>query len=490
MGSIWDRMNRNGINNNFKYLFESLGAVNNIYDESKSTLSKAEDVLNASVKINNENVSVQNQINDLILMNGSSDAEVIQARIATDESFTVLKERLDKRDKNLLSRGANVYDFGAMGDNQSDDTQAILDFLNHSSRNKYLAEGTYRVTSPISIIADEISLSGPGKIVMDSEKEVSHILRIVGNFNNVSVEVDGNNVASTGIEVEGSEIDVKGCIVSNILSSSAMAKGISAYPKGNVNIKGNSIRKIISTGDSTFGNANGAARGVYVNFTEDSTDTVAVSDNYIYDVGGEEGDAIHLISSDIKFKTLIYDNTVMNFSRRAIKIQHSGVSAWDNTIIEVDVDPTNAVRAIDIIGDNDIEIYRNFIDVENFSILGINGVSGKYCKNIIFKDNTIKLRKDINISYFQYVDGLILKGNSIIGGKEISGAFVNYSVVSDNHFFGRISKTDVSEYLRFLDSCKSVITKDNTLKSHPNQNFVRNNSVQGISENNIIMKVE
>src|SRR5699024_12194637 len=110
-----------------KYVFESLGAVNNIYDESKTTLSKAEDVLNASVKINDENVSVQKQINDLILMNGSSDAEVIQARIATGESFTVLKDRLDKRDKNLLSRGANIYDFGAMGDNQSDDTQALLD---------------------------------------------------------------------------------------------------------------------------------------------------------------------------------------------------------------------------------------------------------------------------------------------------------------------------------------------------------------------------
>lgn len=490
MGNTWDRLNRNGINTNFEYIFESLGAVNKIYDESKSTLSKAEDVLNASVKINDENVSVQKQINDLVLMNGSSDAEVIQSRIATDESFTVLKERLDKRDKNLLSRGANVYDFGAMGDNQSDDTQALLDFLNHSSKNKYLADGTYRVTSPISIIADEISLSGPGKIVMDSEEEVSHILRIVGNFNNVSVEVDGNNVASTGIEVEGSEIDVKGCIVSNILSSSTMAKGISVYPKGNVNIKGNSIRKIISTGDSTFGNANGAARGVYVNFTEDSTDTITVSDNYIFDISGEEGDAIHLISSDVQFKTLIYDNTVTNFSRRAIKIQHSDVSIWDNTIIEVDVDTTNAVRAIDIIGANDIEVYRNFIDVENFSVLGVNGTSGKYCKNIIVKDNTFTMRKDRNISFLQYVDGLILKGNSIIGGNSISGAYVNYSVVSDNHFFGRISKTDVSEYLKFLSSCTSVITKDNTLKEHPNQNFVRNDSVQGISENNIIMKVE
>src|SRR5699024_10363778 len=208
---------------------------------------------------------------------------------------------------------------------------------------------------------------------------------------------------------------------------------------------------------------------------------------YISDISGEEGDAIHLISSDIRFKTLVYDNTVTNFTRRAIKIQHSDVSVWDNTIIEVDVAPTNSVRAIDIIGSNDIEVYRNFIDVENFDVLGVNGTSGEYCKNIVVKDNTFKLRKDINISFLQYVDGLILKGNSIIGGKGIAGAYVNYSVLSDNHFFGRISKTDVSEYLKFLSSCTSVITKDNTLKSHPNQNFVRNDSVQGISENNIIM---
>src|SRR5699024_9541398 len=157
---------------------------------------------------------------------------------------------------------------------------------------------------------------------------------------------------------------------------------------------------------------------------------------------------------------------------------------------EVDVDTTNSARAIDIIGSNDIEVYRNFIDVENFAVLGVNGTSGEYCKNIVVKDNNFKLRKDRNISYLQYFDVFILKGNSIMGCKEISDGFVNYSVVSDNHFFGRISKTDVSEYLRFLDNSTSVITKDNTLKSHPNQNFVRNNSVQGVLDNNIIMKVE
>ena len=130
VGSTWDRTNRNGINNNFDYLFNGVATMNNLNIKADATLLKADAVLLNAENINNNNVNVQNQLDNIILESGTSDAEVIQAR--TDflgDTFPLLKDRLNNKEKSLLSRGANVIDFGAVGDGVTDDTQAFKDAL-------------------------------------------------------------------------------------------------------------------------------------------------------------------------------------------------------------------------------------------------------------------------------------------------------------------------------------------------------------------------
>nr|WP_068128960.1 sialidase family protein [Nosocomiicoccus ampullae] len=88
-GSIWDRKERININDNWDMIEGSVGSVDTL-------VSKSETILEEAKKINNENKDVQKQIDNLILSDGESDAEVIQARTDLNGyTHDVLKQRLD-----------------------------------------------------------------------------------------------------------------------------------------------------------------------------------------------------------------------------------------------------------------------------------------------------------------------------------------------------------------------------------------------------------
>ncbi|WP_040929064.1 hypothetical protein [Nosocomiicoccus massiliensis] len=104
IGSIFDRNNRNAMNDNFEYLFEGSKRINVLSD-------KADSVLNEAKKTNDMNKNVQQQINTLIAENGTSDAEVLQARIdAEGNEYPVLKDRLDESDAQLADIGQQKAD--------------------------------------------------------------------------------------------------------------------------------------------------------------------------------------------------------------------------------------------------------------------------------------------------------------------------------------------------------------------------------------------
>lgn len=172
VGSTWDRTNRNGINNNFDYLFEGVATMNNLNIKADATLLKADAVLLNAENINNNNVDVQNQLDNIILESGTSDAEIVQARLAGNgEEFTTLKERLDVRDKNLLSRDVNAIDFGIVGDGVADDSdalQAASDYAQSLGLDKalFIPKGRYRTTKTVnfknSLIAEQAEIRYEG----------------------------------------------------------------------------------------------------------------------------------------------------------------------------------------------------------------------------------------------------------------------------------------------------------------------------------------
>ena len=97
VGSTWDRINRNGINSNFDYLFRGVATMNNLVIKADATLSKADSVLKYAKNTNDSNIDVQKQIDSLIVSSGTSDAETIQAR----GNFSTLNNRITDSFKNV-----------------------------------------------------------------------------------------------------------------------------------------------------------------------------------------------------------------------------------------------------------------------------------------------------------------------------------------------------------------------------------------------------
>ena len=161
---------RNIINELIK-LFNGMGYT---YNEA---LSKAHDVLNEAKKTNDMNKDVQTQINNLILSDGESDAEVIQAR----GTHALLNDRLNELNtfvgdasilgnnyrsisESLKDRGVNVKDFGAVGDGVADDTNSLINALEYGKENGlmkvFIPSGTYLIQPNKIILPESMTLQG------------------------------------------------------------------------------------------------------------------------------------------------------------------------------------------------------------------------------------------------------------------------------------------------------------------------------------------
>ena len=88
IGSVFDRNNRNAMNDNFKELYEGI-------ETSSSWKEKSDAILDEANRVNETNIDVQRQLDSLILESGTSDAEVIQAR----GSHNVLNARLNSMEQ-------------------------------------------------------------------------------------------------------------------------------------------------------------------------------------------------------------------------------------------------------------------------------------------------------------------------------------------------------------------------------------------------------
>ena len=108
IGSTWNRGNRNAINSNFEELYKN-------YDMTEDLNIRADNILTLAREVNKKNVDVQEQLDNIILESGTSDAEVVQAR----GDYNLLKDRfLDieekQRDFNFLSNAPQPPKKGSM----------------------------------------------------------------------------------------------------------------------------------------------------------------------------------------------------------------------------------------------------------------------------------------------------------------------------------------------------------------------------------------
>ena len=180
--------------------------MNNLNIKADATLLKADAVLMNAQNINQSNVDVQNQLDQIIVESGTSDAEVVQSRYSYNgEEFTTLKQRLDKRDKNLLTRIVNAVDFDIVGDGVTDDTAAIqsaLDYAKENGGELFLPEATYLISSTLYLNGvtlrgnvSNIFTSGTGTIIKCATKDFKAVAQgstsvkdIQFNISNIIIE--------------------------------------------------------------------------------------------------------------------------------------------------------------------------------------------------------------------------------------------------------------------------------------------------------------
>lgn len=98
-GSRWDRIQRININDNWDEIEKTYSPLLNIGKDAEIILKEALGINAEAKRVNDENKSVQHQINTFIADSGTSPTELVQARIdAEGNEFPVVKDRLDTND--------------------------------------------------------------------------------------------------------------------------------------------------------------------------------------------------------------------------------------------------------------------------------------------------------------------------------------------------------------------------------------------------------
>ena len=477
VGSTWDRTNRNGINNNFDYLFDGVATMNNLNIKADATLLKADAVLLNAENINNNNVDVQNQLDNIILESGTSDAEVVQSRTDSNgNTFPLLKDRLNNIDKSILSRGVNLMDFGAKGDGVSDDTEYFKQFISDENKNKYIPQGEFLITEPIEILQDNINLISDG--FLTSDKNNITLIDIQGDNNKIQINIDGKNILPRGVKCEGYNNTLYNSEIKDLYSESKNAYAFSVVPKGITKVCGNKINNINAVGDSATGNFIGASRAILLSRSEeiDPNDLTVVEGNYIKDVLGEEGDAIHLLYSNYgDSNCVIKENTVINASRRFIKLQCSKAKVERNTFEEnTDVVYAHPSQAIDIQYGSDIEILDNHVSTKQLGSIYINGTDAdNLSQNIVISRNTIEIN-GTNYMYCNFAKNVVVEGNSFKNGRLFAFDRSSHFKISNNSITSQDNTS--SPLFRLSSTTSNFVIERNILKAGVYLWFLENRS--------------
>ena len=405
-------------------------------------------------------------------------------------SLLQLEETESALKTSISNISITAKDFGAVGDGVTDDTVALETFLNNTQPNKFIPFGEYLVTRTIEVVNSDFNLESEGVIVGSPNDNNGDCLSVVGNNNKISVNIDGGNGFEVGLRVNGENNVVERCLIENCYGDDLMAIGISLQPTGGNKIINNTIRNIFGVSNDKFGDALGAARGVHVNYTVSSDELITIDNNTIENIHGEEGEGIHLISnSGIKLKTIVSNNTITDFSRRGIKLQHGGVDVINNKLKEVSVDFSNSVRAIDIIGRSEVNIINNLVDVTNFSAIGVTGTTDNVLYEINILNNVIKINSLTDIIYAIRVNKLTIINNIFDLGKRIAFDSCDMLNVSDNVFKGKFDISDASPVINIIPNNTNCKTTNNVLYESTSNTFVSNLSENAINEQNKVLKV-
>lgn len=162
--------------------------------------------------------NVNGRISEIVAQSGNDNTEIVDAR----GGYPVLSARLDDFDTKKANRSevvfkgdivCNVKDFGAVGDNINDDTDAIVAAINSGASIIFIPPGTFKVRPEQLVIGSSQTLKGAGTraslisipglnstaVTMAGMSSKIEDLQIVG---------DGTAISGEGIRILSSVVNV------------------------------------------------------------------------------------------------------------------------------------------------------------------------------------------------------------------------------------------------------------------------------------------
>lgn len=376
-------------------------------------------------------------------------------------------------------------DFGAVGDGLSDDTQALRSFFSSAYTRKHVGIGTYLLKESITVELNSNRITSEGFIVSDLVD--STMVTITGDNNYISLNMNGNNKAATGIYCVGENNEIIDSIIGNLRGENKSAIAIKIIPNGLTRVINNRIFNVHATGDDTRGNMIGASRAIHSQIVDyKPRDRTIIANNDVTDITGEEGDAIQIISTQVDGQwtpsnTHIFRNSLNEMTRRAIKIQSSKVYIYDNFIEENIVESTNPVRAIDVQYSSDVSVERNNIKTLNMSGIGVTGRDEGILTNVNVVDNTVDILGSGNSMYCTHLSESHISNNIFIGGTGLGFNRSERVIVHKNTFKNGIS---TSSAITITSDNNRMVVTDNILMSGDYAYFIENYSPDSIFTGN------
>lgn len=462
--------------------------MNNLNIKADATLLKADAVLMNAQNTNQSNVDVQNQLDNIILESGTSDAEVVQSRTDSNgNTFPLLKDRLNNIDRSILSRGANLIDFGAVGDGVTDDTDALKSMLESDFNNFYIPDNEYLIKEKIEIERSNFKIISDG--LLNFELNDDTCFTVTGDNVELNLNIDGNDLARGGIKVTGNNITVEKSNLYNFYSETGAAFGVFAENCGRVEIKNNFISSVHSVGNGKTGDSIGQSRGVWVSNNHDNhTNGIVIKDNNIDDILGEEGDAIHLINGlpNPHFKqmvSVVTGNTVNDFSRRGIKIQASDVQVSNNIFKENLDDSTHTARVIDVIYSSDVVVFNNYVKTKSLNSIGVTTDISVDSETLVFSNVFTQLNAGTML-YLLNAKNVTFSSNTFSTGGRFIGIDQCINVSFTNNTFESERIDGTGEGVSIAASSEKIVFKSNLFnKGHFDWLFLNRSPYAVISDN-------
>lgn len=356
-------------------------------------------------------------------------------------------------------------DFGAVGDGSTDDTSALQQWLDSNSKYCLLTAGSYRVTSKlVSNQNGRFIFSEGGVLVGDVDDLIT--LEVNGKDTTVSLEIDGNDKAAIGVDITKGGCYVSRNKIYNLHGHSIGAAAVRADTPDGVFVTSNIIHDIVADSNDNLADNPGSSRAVLLSADTSANEGSLISNNIMYNITGEEGDAIQVLFNSggapfLAGDTLVTGNLIRNANRRSIKVQASGTVVANNRIINTfnTTQAPNLAAQIDVIGSNSCTIERNNVYAQESVCLQIAGATVDVNNNIV-RHNTLR-RNSTNdvVLFFDDSYGGTIGDNYVFGGdRAIAVGTTSGLSISGNEFGGGTSSDPA---ISTISSSSGIVIENN-----------------------------